>query len=85
MSHGFKYRRLSWYDSELKLPSPAVTQGWFARSLLRGWAVVPNRYGAGPLHRGLRIREHAPHVLLLSPPEKRAYHMLFGPDIIMCY
>src|SRR5438876_2601377 len=29
-----------------------------------------------PLHRGLRVREHAPHVLLLSPPEKRTDHVL---------
>jgi hypothetical protein len=40
MSHSFKYSRLSRYDSELKLPSPPVTQSWFARSLLGGWALL---------------------------------------------
>ena len=34
-----------------------------------------------PLHRGLRVREHAPHVLLPSPPEKRTSHVLSQPDI----
>src|SRR5256714_12999655 len=34
-----------------------------------------------PLHRGLRVREHACHVLLPSPPEKRTDHVLSQPDI----
>src|SRR5262249_7250386 len=34
-----------------------------------------------PLHGGLRVREHAQHVLLLSPPRKRTYHVLIRPDI----
>src|SRR5437899_12264196 len=32
-------------------------------------------------HRGLRVREHACHVLLPSPPEKRTDHVLSQPDI----
>src|SRR5438045_5498000 len=34
-----------------------------------------------PLHRGLRVRNHASHGLLPSPPEKRTYHVLSQPDI----
>src|SRR5260221_12083962 len=34
-----------------------------------------------PLHRGLRVRNHASHGLLLSPPEKRTDHVLSQPDI----
>src|SRR6266705_3331185 len=34
-----------------------------------------------PLHRGLRVRNHASHGLLSSPPEKRTYHVLSQPDI----
>src|SRR5207253_10019570 len=34
-----------------------------------------------PLHRGLRVRNHASHGLLPSPPEKRTYHALSQPDI----
>src|SRR5437762_8442972 len=34
-----------------------------------------------PLHRGLRVRIHACHGLLPSPPAKRTYHVLFEPDI----
>ena len=34
-----------------------------------------------PLHRGLRVRDHAAHDLLPSPPAKRTYHLLFHPDI----
>ncbi len=34
-----------------------------------------------PLHRGLRVRLHAWHGLLLSPPEKRTLHLLSQPDI----
>src|SRR5207245_11597365 len=34
-----------------------------------------------PLHRGLRVREHACHGLLPSPPEKRTSHVLSQPDI----
>src|SRR5437667_10061663 len=34
-----------------------------------------------PLHRGLRVREHASHVLLPSPPAKRTDHLLSQPDI----
>src|SRR5260370_32333081 len=34
-----------------------------------------------PLHRGLRVRLHASHGLLPSPPEKRTYHLLSQPDI----
>src|ERR1039458_6808436 len=34
-----------------------------------------------PLHRGLRVREHASHGLLPSPPEKRTHHLLSQPDI----
>src|SRR5258708_5401341 len=34
-----------------------------------------------PLHRGLRVRVHASHGLLPSPPEKRTYHLLSQPDI----
>jgi hypothetical protein len=34
-----------------------------------------------PLHRGLRVGEHATHALLLSPPEKRTHHVLSQPDI----
>src|SRR5258708_3875480 len=34
-----------------------------------------------PLHCGLRVREHASHVLLPSPPEKRTDHVLSQPDI----
>src|SRR5438128_12540590 len=34
-----------------------------------------------PFHRGLRVREHASHVLLPSPPAKRTDHLLIRPDI----
>src|SRR6266853_5502521 len=34
-----------------------------------------------PLHCGLRVREHASHVLVPSPPEKRTDHLLSQPDI----
>src|SRR5438046_9176397 len=34
-----------------------------------------------PLQRGLRVRNHASHGLLPSPPEKRTYHVLSQPDI----
>src|SRR3989475_2779134 len=34
-----------------------------------------------PLHRGLRVGNHAPHSLLLSPPAKRTDHLLSQPDI----
>src|ERR1700690_3778975 len=34
-----------------------------------------------PLHRGLRVRVHASHDLLPSPPAKRTYHLLSQPDI----
>src|SRR5437016_9938776 len=34
-----------------------------------------------PLHRGLRVGNHAPHALLLSPPAKRTDHLLIRPDI----
>src|SRR5713101_4357234 len=34
-----------------------------------------------PLHRGLRVRIHACHGLLPSPPAKRTYHLLSQPDI----
>src|ERR1700678_4377896 len=34
-----------------------------------------------PLHRGLRVRVHAPHGLSSSPPAKRTYHLLSQPDI----
>src|ERR1017187_2696635 len=34
-----------------------------------------------PLHRGLRVREHASHGLLPSPPAKRTHHLLSQPDI----
>src|SRR5205807_5725731 len=34
-----------------------------------------------PLHRGLRVKEHVRHVLLLSPPAKRTFHVLIRPDI----
>src|SRR5947207_7817601 len=34
-----------------------------------------------PLHRGLRVINHASHGLLPSPPEKRTYHVLSQPDI----
>src|SRR5271169_2773301 len=34
-----------------------------------------------PLHRGLRVRHHAFHGLLPSPPAKRTYHLLSQPDI----
>src|SRR5271167_152424 len=34
-----------------------------------------------PLHRGLRVRIHASHGLLLSPPAKRTLHVLSQPDI----
>jgi len=33
------------------------------------------------LHRGLRVSIHASHGLSPSPPEKRTYHLLIGPDI----
>src|SRR5438309_5569206 len=34
-----------------------------------------------PLHGGLRVRVHASHGLLLSPPAKRTFHVLIRPDI----
>jgi hypothetical protein len=34
-----------------------------------------------PLHRGPRVGIDASHGLLLSPPEKRTFHVLTGPDI----
>src|ERR1700735_1135061 len=34
-----------------------------------------------PLHCGLRVRHHAFHGLLPSPPAKRTYHLLSKPDI----
>src|SRR5207237_5113586 len=34
-----------------------------------------------PLHRGLRVGNHAPHGLLLSPHAKRTDHLLIRPDI----
>src|SRR5437660_8369168 len=34
-----------------------------------------------PLHRGLRVTNHASHGLLLSPPAKRTDHLLFQADI----
>ncbi len=34
-----------------------------------------------PLHRGPRVRFHASHGLLLSPPAKRTTHVLTQPDI----
>src|SRR2546426_8369304 len=34
-----------------------------------------------PLHRGLRVGNHAPHGLLLSPHAKRTDHLLSQPDI----
>ena len=77
MSHNFKYRRLFRCDSELKLPSPPAAQSWLARSLHRGWALVLNRFAAGPLQHGLRRREYAPHVPLLSPPEERTHQVVY--------
>ena len=34
-----------------------------------------------PLHRGLRVTNHASHGLLLSPPAKRTDRLLFQADI----
>src|SRR5439155_8714060 len=34
-----------------------------------------------PLHRGLRVGNHAPHGLLPSPLAKRTHHSLTQPDI----
>lgn len=65
MSHSFKYSRLSWYDSELKLPSPPRHARLVRKKCTRGLGFTPYRYATGQLQRG------ALHVLLLSPPEKR--------------
>src|SRR5256884_1333937 len=51
------------------------------RDLLRHGPQNPFLYFHRPLHRGLRVREHACHVLLPSPPEKRTDHVLSQPDI----
>src|SRR2546430_12568913 len=51
------------------------------RDLLRHGPQNHFLYFHRPLHRGLRVREHACHVLLPSPPEKRTDHVLSQPDI----
>src|SRR5216684_858364 len=51
------------------------------RDLLRHCPQYHFLYFHRPLHRGLRIRNHASHGLLSSPPEKRTYHVLSQPDI----
>src|SRR5205085_10384694 len=42
---------------------------------------ITSLYFHCPLHRGLRVRIHASHGLLSSPPAKRTYHLLSQPDI----
>src|SRR4029077_11096414 len=51
------------------------------RDLLRNRPQDDFLYFHCPLHRGLRVRNHALHGLLSSPPEKRTYHVLSQPDI----
>src|SRR5438128_7250964 len=51
------------------------------RDLLRHGSQNHFLYFHRPLHRGLRVGNHAPHALLLSPPAKRTDHLLIRPDI----
>src|SRR5437660_11304695 len=51
------------------------------RDLLRHGPQNHFLYFHRTIHRGLRVREHACHVLLPSPPEKRTDHVLSQPDI----
>src|ERR1019366_6974544 len=51
------------------------------RDLLRQGPQNHFLYLHRPLHCGLRVRIHAWHGLLLSPPEKRTDHVLSQPDI----
>src|SRR5450759_3235814 len=51
------------------------------RDLLRQGPQNNFLYFHRPLHRGLRVREHAFHALLPSPPAKRTLHLLSLPDI----
>src|SRR5271169_2737344 len=51
------------------------------RNLLRHRLQHHVLYFHGPLHRGLRVRIHACHGLLPSPPAKRTSHLLSQPDI----
>src|SRR5216683_2705935 len=51
------------------------------RDLLRHGPQYYFLYFHRPLHRGLRVRNHALHGLLPSPHEKRTDHVLSQPDI----
>src|ERR1019366_7323168 len=51
------------------------------RDLLRHGPQNHFLYLHRPLHRGLRVRKHAFHALLPSPPAKRTLHLLSHPDI----
>src|ERR1017187_8552952 len=51
------------------------------RDLLRQRPQNQFLYLHRPLHRGLRVRDHAFHALLPSPPAKRTLHLLSQPDI----
>ena len=45
------------------------------------WPAKSHPLPSSPAPRGLRYKDHSPHGLLSSPPEKWIYHVLSQPDI----